>query len=428
MQKLPNELLVQIFEMVKVDGEECVEPRETVESMWCSSVKGLHSMEVEERQRELSLWKNTIVPLLNVNSTVRATILPRLRNSLRIEDNEDIRMEERLLELLRQRPGRNHWGYNSLQISLKSDLLPHIFKLIDDNKKTLRSLTISSYGESSEGLISPLAESLSHLSALKHFSYRMNGLGEWIDHKTVMDVLATLSELQALTLFQIHGTLNESNPRSEEPTASAKLRSLHIRRLRHCHGRDLATIVSKSHESLQELTFVFDRHHQPGALLSEHRGVPATQVQEAFLPCKSIRILRIADLTTLDLTNGPLGRVGALDPENGPLGFMVDDMVRSLKQLEILEISGRIFSKDLFENLRMNGCTLQQFSIYNYPGFSIKILAYQLSTNQAFRKLKKLILGRIETIDFEGYPLWKLEKLCTERQIRFITICPSEFL
>ncbi|MBW0500760.1 hypothetical protein O181_040475 [Austropuccinia psidii MF-1] len=400
---LPDELLLQVLENVELVENETIDELSSP-FYWCLMTSQLPAAWSERLKMEKLIWKKVTLPLCQINQVSRDLMIKRVK-SFTIGSSRSFQRR------MSRQP--THFFHNDLNMRMFNEnvMSNEVWKMIMDYAQSLQLLTFDVQNENTYG-IPGLAHceaiidgfDLSIFPNLTSFTFRTASPDNWISHLAIKDLVKASPHLRSLTVFHLHADLvsdqdldpelyGEPEPDLEE--ASCQLISLHLRRFRHCHEQNiLSFILSKSHETLQELTLVFAG---PNSRTDEsqrfHRGVGANEVQAAFAPCKKLHTLRVADQVAGMSDYATPRQEVELDPEEGPLGFILDNMVRHLKDLKVLEMCGGIFSMDLFNNLKLSDCRLELLSIRNYPQFPISSFIEQLRSNKALSHLEKIELG-----------------------------------
>lgn len=419
---LPFDILSRITaELVNHSSKAIDDPESPI--YWALSGHQLAAYRVDRTSPLEAFNQSHLVSLLAVTPAFREAASHHLRTPLVIKDHEDI---NRALD-----PQSSFTGplqhLSSLEIMLKCDLWNQVFELMRAHSDDLNSISLDVDREVQHLDPNMLFQTLRLLSNTSSFIYRAALTGVWINQSVLLDLLASWPKLQHLTLFQLYGTgaIETYKPNGQASlNHQCQLRSLHLRRLCKVSESDLRAILSNAFESLEELTVVFDpTPHHPQSQ-SSARGLKADVLARVVADYKQIRVLRIADLVARIDDGDDVTHDVVYDPDDGPLGYVVDELVRGLPDLKTLETSGRIFSMDLFENLRMAGAELESLSVLRYPCFPFEKFLKQMGSNPSLSKLSELKIGNELLIDDEER--LQLEKLCTDRRIRLKWLSLSE--
>ncbi|MBW0492998.1 hypothetical protein O181_032713 [Austropuccinia psidii MF-1] len=417
-RQFPTELILQVLENVEHDVlirlDEASSPY-----YWCIPPMVLRTVWSERRRQKRVAWSESVPPLCQINRGFREVMTGRLQvfNTLPTwEAFGPSNSSQTKRAVLSANVFRNH---TSLFI-FGEDLIPYrTWLFINVKSDVWESITLDMDFEHPNMTGGLFELYLTNLPNLTSFTFRATGVKNWVDHMDIRRLVKASPKLKHLTISHLWGASTDS---TSDPNPTCCLHSLYLRRFRHCNKNTLDYFVLNSLQSLQEVTIVLD-----GAIwwrgLSHrfYRGIYATDIQAVFASCVELRTLRFAEIVPRLGYNRPfIEHVDPeLDPEFGPLGYILDDMVEKLRQLEILRICGRTFSMRLFDNLRNSGCRLKELSVQNYPGFPIPRFLQQLKENPALSRLEKFQIGTDAISDqYEGV----LALACQELKIEFQTI------
>ncbi|KAA1101943.1 hypothetical protein PGT21_034027 [Puccinia graminis f. sp. tritici] len=148
----------------------------------------------------------------------------------------------------------------------------------------------------------------------------VNAPNEWFDFKNMVQLLRNCPVLKYFTIFQLQGPKTHKEAvqiLNTQGKAACKLRLLHIRRVQRVTKDNLSFIVSGSHQTLKELTWVYKTS---------------------------------ADLVACMVDYTSDNRIRPMYDHNAPLGPVLDRLVRPFGQLKSLQVSGSIFTMDLFDS------------------------------------------------------------------------------
>ncbi|MBW0500287.1 hypothetical protein O181_040002 [Austropuccinia psidii MF-1] len=356
-------------------------------------------------------WTDSVLPLCQINSTTRGAMTRRIKAFQRPRDLQHFKLYGSLQAMDKLAIATTFYNNRHLTIFSSEDLTHATWDFINERNDFWESLTFDMYFPHTAA--SPGLENLdlSNWKNLTSFTCRATSNQRWVDHLIIRSLVTASPKLINLTIFDLDGKSPVVRP---EPQVLCKLQSLHLRRLRDCDRHTLRYLVSQSYHSLQELTIVLDCTPRNEIRTQRfYRGIRASQLRAAFSRCTRIRTLRIADHVAS--MSPPTPFTGEYDPEDGPLGFIVDDMVRDLRRLKNLHTWGHIFSMDLFDNLRMSGCRIKSLSIQSYPNFPLSLFLEELKHNQALKRLESLAFGDVW---LPPKNVSAITSLCKERKIK----------
>ncbi|MBW0477403.1 hypothetical protein O181_017118 [Austropuccinia psidii MF-1] len=396
-QRLPSEIILQILEDIEHDAVITLdEPSSPY--YWCLPGITLSAAWFERREEQKLAWSRSVPPLFKIDKPLRHFMARRLK-AIEIPPSWES-FEPSMSSFSRPVSyfANTFYNHNSLMIFGEDIISSRTWRFIIRRSETWDSLTFDL------DLIHPdtnlgVQYLMTIFPKLTRFTMRVTGTPHWVDHKDIRTLVAESPKLIHLTIFHL---LGESPTTGAEPSATCSLQSLHIRQLRGCNQDTLGFLVSNSHKSLQELTIVLDGVAWWGVQSHRfYRGIGANDLQASFAPCLELCTLRFADRVAKPGDHDLLlaGNLNAeLDPENAPLGYILDDMIKKLRKLEVLRICGRTFSMKIFENLNTSGCVLKELSIQSYPAFPMPSFLEHLKENRALSRLQKLQIGK-EIID-----------------------------
>ncbi|MBW0563956.1 hypothetical protein O181_103671 [Austropuccinia psidii MF-1] len=415
LQRLPEELMLQILEdveheiPVRLDEPQCP-------YYWCMSSSVLSPAWRKRRRKQRLAWSQSVPPLCQINSYFRQFMRRRLKafdTPPTLRSFDSTRSSHTRSAAL----SANAFFHHKSLIIFLEDRIPYgTWRLIGSKSHIWESLTFDfSLGTS---YVAPGIHKLHMptLPNLRSFTLRSTGTQHWVDHQVLRNLVKSSPKLIHLTIFHLQGTSPVAN---SEPKPICSLKSLSIRRFRDCNQDTVGYLISNSHQSLRALTIVLDGAEWWTDLsLRYYRGIRATELQAALAPCVELRTLRFADRTARSVDYNNL-HLRELDPEFGPLGYILDDMVNNLRRLKKLHIWGAIFSMKLFDNLQISGCRLKVLSIQGYPKFPVLDFLEHLRENPALGRLRLLQLGAnmIHPEHARG-----LSFLCDEWNIEFRTL------
>jgi hypothetical protein len=160
-------------------------------------------------------------------------------------------------------------------------------------------------------------------------------------------------------------------------------------------------------------------NNEEGRSQKEIQGILAADLQEAFKPCKELESLRIADLVGDSSTyRSPANQNQDMYQENSPLGAILDLFVSNFKKLQELEVSGNLFTLNLFNTGNSNQhFELTSLSLGCHFHFPLDQFVLLLSSSRKLQKLQKLALDeKVKSDNSEA--VWKaLSKICHENKI-----------
>ncbi|MBW0470227.1 hypothetical protein O181_009942 [Austropuccinia psidii MF-1] len=388
--RCPDELILQILESVELDEPEKINETNSP-FYWCLVSWALPSAWATRLAQQQNAWNDNAVPLRQLNMATRKSMKNghmAFRVPSMLPNVGPSRSSE---QAFRPLTANTFYNRRHLRIFFGEDILAETWKLIIDKSQVLESLIFDVKLSKTDSEPSFFEFPITNFPNLTSFTLRSTSAEHWLDHLFVREIVAGSPNLLDLTVFQLHGNSAVLEPERE---ASCSLRSLYIRRFRECNEKTFSFIISKSHHTLEELTLVLDGPTFRGENGQRfHRGIGASELQTAIAPCTEIRTLRVADLVAKMSDYEDRTENVELDPEAGPLGFILDTMVTHLRHLEVLIIWGGIFSMEIFRNLETSGCQLKLLSIQNYPKFSVRRFLTRLIKNRSLRQLETLELG-----------------------------------
>ncbi|KAG0151227.1 hypothetical protein CROQUDRAFT_668073 [Cronartium quercuum f. sp. fusiforme G11] len=421
MRRLPFDVLTRIAGELGYHGSRLIDDPDSI-IYWALSGYQLAAYRLDRISPLEAFSQSHLKSLLSVSRDFRQAANYRLRTPLVIQKAGDIRRivnEQGLTRGLGQ-------PASSIEVVIKQDLWAEVFALIQLHADCLSSLTLDVGSEAQYLNPVVLCETLIRLPHINKFTYRAGLTGVWINQKPLLTLLSAWPDLRHLTIFQLYGSsaIETNNALKPISTVKCQLRSIHLRRLCHVSEDNLREILVNSFESLVELTIVFDRtpHHPQSQ--GSHRGLKLSALTSVLKDCRAIQILRIGDLIPRIHEYELAGRNVPYDIPDKPLGFVVDELVRSLADLRVLEMSGRIFSMDLFENLCTAGVSLERLTILRHPGFPLKKFLNHLTTNPALQKLSILRMGN--ELKLEEADRVSLESVCRQRKVCLEWLSVSE--
>ncbi|KAH9450731.1 hypothetical protein Pst134EB_018252 [Puccinia striiformis f. sp. tritici] len=268
-------------------------------------------------------------------------------------------------------------------------------RLLKRHSQSLQSFFIEVGGAPSElEQPRPLSSFKIHSSTfpmLTTFTFRTNAASEWLKFEDLAQLLRHSRQLKHLTIFQLAGAAasDEASQRvNTEGEPACQLESLHIRRVRWIGYKHLSFIVAKSHHTLKQLTWVFER---PATLSVSNpwleRGVfDVNNILHAFRQCSQIQTLRVADLVW-----------DGSRPAISPLGSILYRLASCFSNLRHLETCGNIPTPELYDR-HQESCPfyLRSLFIDQHENFRLADLMYQLRRKPE-GPLKKLKILRIHT-------------------------------
>ncbi|MBW0525840.1 hypothetical protein O181_065555 [Austropuccinia psidii MF-1] len=388
-QKLPTELYLQVFETVEHEiPEKLDEPGSLL--YWCLEFSVLNETWVERLERQKRAWNESAPPLCQIDRCSRSVMLRRLKAFSGLPTLQNFETSGPSQAVSLAMPATAFYNHRRLLVFSEEQVPWDTWEFVISKSQTWESLTFDFNLQVGNMIAVHQALSSINLPNLERLTFRAASHQHWLDDLVVRRLAKAAPNLQHLTIFHLLGTTLPAGFKSE---TTCSLKSLHLRGLRRCNRGNLQALLSKSHHSLQELTVVLDSPPQrAGRGQRFYRGIGATDLQASFASCLEIRILRVADRVAKLLDYESL-QTRELDPPNNPLGFILDNMVRTLPRLEVLAVWGGIFSMELFENLKVSGCRLKVLSIENYPHFPIWGFLRHLKENEALSNLETLSIG-----------------------------------
>ncbi|MBW0497512.1 hypothetical protein O181_037227 [Austropuccinia psidii MF-1] len=346
---LPNELILQILEAVDVVEHETLDEASSP-FYWCLHTHQLPEAWNERFKREKVTWNRVTLPLSQINQASRQ-VMRRRAQSFTIGSATSNAGTGRFSQpSIGGQPTKLFYNHKNLRMFSENMMTNEVWNIISDYAPALESLTFDVQPENTYTVpsisVSPFravvdAFNLSIFPYLTSFTFRTASSDNWILHLVIRDLVEACPHLINLTVFHIHGNVNQDYDPELYGQASCQLKSLHLRRFRRCHDQNLLPfILSKSYDTLEELTLVLSG---PNGIYEGNqrfcRGIGANEIQTVIGSCKKLSTLRIADQVAKISDYETQPQELELDPENKPLGFILDNLILNLEKLENLEIS-----------------------------------------------------------------------------------------
>ncbi|MBW0518995.1 hypothetical protein O181_058710 [Austropuccinia psidii MF-1] len=388
-QRLPVEIILHVLEDVEHDLAVRLDELRSP-FYWCIPASVLRAAWAQRRYQQRLLWSRSIPPLCQINSMLREYMTNRLKVFKTPPTLRSFGRSKNCHARSVALSATTFYNHRSLTI-FADDRIPFgTWRFIGSRNETWESLNFDMDLGNSQVSLGIYKFHMPRLPSLRSFTLRLADTQHWLDHLVLRTLVETSPKLINLTIFHLQGASLVSD---NELKPACSLKSLHIRRFRECSQDTVGYLVSNSHQSLEELTIVLDGGPRPtGVTQRFYRGIGAGDLQAALAPCLELRTLRFADRVARLWDYEDLEE-RELDPDFGPLGFILDDMVKKLHHLQVLKIWGEIFSMTLFDNLNIAGCQLTELSIQSYPGLPMPIFLENLRTNPALSMLEILQIG-----------------------------------
>lgn len=405
MNRLPYELYCQVFEALESDLEQDgIWPKQAI---WCSPLPSNSNFDIAEDRasRESSSTLRKILPLLGVDRTLREIMLSKLTTiNIKLVGAIDARLASHLIQVLRESTGSGTTtGYKSLEIWLKPEVESFIIPLLHDNAQTLRFLTLNCSSHSSQSVDNHLLQIKCSLPELRSFTYHTDCPAKWLNQNSLMQLMRASPQLQDLKVFRLEGKFQGLPSQEQDHQGIPSLHSLHIRQMSKCQTSDLSQIVANSHQTLKELTIVFDIDEEATNTLFDwdRHGIDPNQVYNAFSECKKLRILRIGDL------------IGFEESFNG-ISLMIKNLVKNLSGLEVLEFSGKVIDLEILESIKQAGSSLKELCFYDYAEFPLDRFNHEFLNNPVLREVKRVGIS-VDESEMGGIGFHKFVEITRER-------------